>query len=119
MKVPIAAMLVGRSRGALFGGRGGKISGFCPDASNGSSGGWGMRSGGLGNLSQARPSGCRKRLPRPDQEETEAADRALNDPTLRQGDVVATTKGFGVFVGKDEEHQPTDFRPASGPQNSP
>jgi hypothetical protein len=45
----------------------------------------------------------------PAQEETEAADRALNDPTLHQGDVISTGKGFVVFVGRDEEHRPGDF----------
>lgn len=46
--------------------------------------------------------------------ETEAADRALNDPTLRQGDIVATGKGFVVFVGREERHQPGDFVAAPG-----
>jgi hypothetical protein len=33
----------------------------------------------------------------------------LNDPTLEQGDVISTGKGFVVFVGREEEHQPNDF----------
>jgi hypothetical protein len=45
----------------------------------------------------------------PAQKEQEAADRALNDPTLHQGDVISTGKGFVVFVGRDEEHRPNDF----------
>ncbi len=45
----------------------------------------------------------------PYQEEVEAAARAMRDPTLRQGDIVATRKGLFVFVGRDEEHQPGDF----------
>jgi hypothetical protein len=45
------------------------------------------------------------------QEETEAAQRALRDPTLRQGDMISTGKGFVVFVGRDEEHGPHDFLP--------
>jgi hypothetical protein len=45
----------------------------------------------------------------PVQQETEAAGRALNDPTLQQGDVISTGKGFVVFVGRDEEHRPNDF----------
>jgi hypothetical protein len=45
----------------------------------------------------------------PVQKEQEAADRALNDPTLQQGDVISTGKGFVVFVGRDEEHRPNDF----------
>jgi hypothetical protein len=43
--------------------------------------------------------------------ETEATDRVVNDPTLRQGDIVSTGHGFFVFVGRDEEHQSSDFRP--------
>lgn len=46
-----------------------------------------------------------------DQAETEAADRVVNDPTLRQGDIVSTGRGFFVFVGRDEEHQSSDFVP--------
>ena len=45
----------------------------------------------------------------PAQQETEAAGRALNDPTLQQGDVISTGKGFVVFVGRDDEHRPNDF----------
>jgi len=47
----------------------------------------------------------------PDEErqEKEAADRATNDPSLQQGDIVATSKGFVVFVGRDEQHKPSDF----------
>jgi len=43
--------------------------------------------------------------------ETEASDRVVNDPTLRHGDIVATDRGFFVFVGRDEEHQSSDFVP--------
>ena len=43
--------------------------------------------------------------------EREAADRAMNDPSLRPGDVVSTSQGFVVFVGRDEQHQPSDFQP--------
>jgi hypothetical protein len=46
-----------------------------------------------------------------DQLETEAADRVVNDPTLRHGDIVSTGRGFFVFVGRDEEHQSSDFLP--------
>jgi hypothetical protein len=48
-------------------------------------------------------------LPQPEQKDTEAADRAMHDPSLREGDIVATGKGFVVFVGRDETHQPQDF----------
>jgi hypothetical protein len=49
--------------------------------------------------------------PSPDALETEAADRVVNDPTLRQGDIVSTGRGFFVFVGRDEEHRSSDFQP--------
>lgn len=45
----------------------------------------------------------------PSQLEREAMARAMLDPTLRPGDIVATDKGFAMFVGKDEKHQPGDF----------
>jgi hypothetical protein len=45
----------------------------------------------------------------PDQEEKEAADRSMRDPSLQQGDVVATGKGFVVFIGRDEQLKPNDF----------
>jgi hypothetical protein len=53
----------------------------------------------------------------PVQEEAENANRALNDPTLQQGDVISTGKGFVVFVGRDEQHQPDDFVSAPGQQH--
>jgi hypothetical protein len=43
--------------------------------------------------------------------ETEASDRVVNDPTLRHGDIVSTGRGFFVFIGRDEEHQSSDFLP--------
>jgi hypothetical protein len=48
-----------------------------------------------------------------EKEEAEAADqRALNDPSLQKGDVVATSRGQVVFVGREgEEHQPGYFLP--------
>jgi hypothetical protein len=55
----------------------------------------------------------------PEQKDAEAADRAMNDPSLREGDLVATGKGFVVFVGRDEMHQPQDFRSAGPPPQSP
>jgi hypothetical protein len=58
--------------------------------------------------------------PLSEKEEAEAADqRALNDPTLQQGDIVATIKGFVVFIGRDEEHHPNDFLPAPNSENPP
>jgi hypothetical protein len=60
-----------------------------------------------------------------DQEQTEAmdraeaTDRAMNDPTLRQGDIIATGKGFVVFVGRDEAHHADDFRSAPNQQHPP
>jgi hypothetical protein len=48
-------------------------------------------------------------LPPPEAVDKEAANRAMNDPSLKQGDIVATGKGFVVFVGRDEVHKPDDF----------
>jgi hypothetical protein len=54
-----------------------------------------------------------------DREDAEAADqRAMNDPSLQLGDIIATSRGFLVSVGHDsEEHQPRDFLPAPKPQH--
>jgi hypothetical protein len=53
-------------------------------------------------------------------EQAEAQDqRALNDPTLLPGDIVATSKGFVVFVGRAEQHQPGDFQPLTPSRRSP
>jgi hypothetical protein len=42
--------------------------------------------------------------------------RALDDPSLQKGDVVATSRGLVVFVGSDgEEHQPGAFLPVPDP----
>lgn len=56
-----------------------------------------------------------------DKEDAEAADqRAMNDPSLQRGDIIATSKGFLVFVGRDSERrQPADFLPAPNPQHPP
>jgi hypothetical protein len=43
----------------------------------------------------------------------------MNDPLLREGDIVATGNGFVVFVGRDETHQPQDFRSATPPHSQP
>jgi hypothetical protein len=58
--------------------------------------------------------------PPSDKKEAEPADqRAMNDPSLRRGDIIATSQGFVVFVGREnEEHEP-DFLPAPNPQYSP
>jgi hypothetical protein len=58
--------------------------------------------------------------PPSEQEETEAArQRALNDPSLRHGDIIATGQGFVVFVGREEQHQPNNFVPAPDPRYGP
>ena len=56
--------------------------------------------------------------PTTDKEDAEAADqRAMNDPSLQRGDIIATSRGFRVFVGRDsEERQPGDFLPAPSPR---
>jgi hypothetical protein len=54
-------------------------------------------------------------------EDAEAADQqAMNDPSLQRGDIIATSKGFLVFVGRDSEaRQPSDFVPAPSPRYPP
>ena len=51
----------------------------------------------------------------PSKEEEKLADqRAMNDPSLRAGDIVSTSKGFLVFQGlEDGAHQWRDFRRAT------
>jgi hypothetical protein len=39
----------------------------------------------------------------------EKIERARRDPTLRQGDIVATDRGFEMFVGNEESRQSGDF----------
>jgi hypothetical protein len=61
---------------------------------------------------------ARSRMSEPvqaDEEDAKAADqRAMNDPSLKSGDIVVTSKGFLVFVGRDEvNRQPSDFKPAT------
>jgi hypothetical protein len=34
----------------------------------------------------------------------------MRDPTLQPGDIISTNKGFVVFTGREEEHQPSDFQ---------
>ena len=48
-----------------------------------------------------------------------AAQRGMNDPSLQQGDIVATSKGFVVFVGRSEDHQSSDFLPVPDAQKPP
>jgi len=56
--------------------------------------------------------------PPSDKADAEAADqRAMNDPSLQRGDIIATSQGFLVFVGRDsDERQPSDFVPAPSPR---
>jgi len=59
--------------------------------------------------------------PPSDKEDAEAADqRAMNDPSLQRGDIIATSQGFFVFVGRDSEvRQPGDFVPVPPPRSPP
>ena len=60
-------------------------------------------------------------LPPSDKADAEAADqRAMNDPSLQRGDIIATSQGFLVFVGRDSEaRQPGDFVRAPSPHSPP
>ena len=60
--------------------------------------------------------------PPSDKEDAQAADqRAMHDPSLQRGDIIATSQGFFVFVGRDSEErrQPSDFVPAPKPLYPP
>jgi hypothetical protein len=58
--------------------------------------------------------------PPSEKEEAQAADqRAMNDPSLQHGDIIATDRGCVVFVGRDEEHQPNDFLPTVDLRHQP
>ena len=59
--------------------------------------------------------------PPSDKEDAKAADqRAMNDPSLQRGDIIATSQGFFVFVGRDSEvRQPGDFVPVPPPRSPP
>jgi hypothetical protein len=62
---------------------------------------------------------ARSRISEPiqsDEEDAKAADqRAMNDPSLKRGDIVSTSKGLLVFVGREEgnNRQASDFEPAT------
>lgn len=52
--------------------------------------------------------------PSNEEDERLADQRAMNDPSLRAGDIVSTSKGFLVFQGLDDgAHQGRDFRSAT------
>jgi hypothetical protein len=59
--------------------------------------------------------------PPSDKEDARATDqRAMHDPSLQRGDIIATSQGFFVFVGRDsEERKSSDFLPASKPLYPP
>jgi lysozyme family protein len=59
--------------------------------------------------------------PPSNKEDTEAAGRrAMHDPSLQRGDIITTSQGFFVFVGRDsEERQPGDFLPVAKPGDLP
>jgi hypothetical protein len=59
--------------------------------------------------------------PPSDETDAKAADqRAMNDPSLQRGDIIATSQGFVVFVGRDsDERRSSDFLPAPTPRNPP
>jgi L-lactate utilization protein LutC len=50
-------------------------------------------------------------------QERRASERALNDMTLRRGDIVVTDKGSFVFIGKaEQDRMPGDFVPVEPKQ---
>jgi hypothetical protein len=51
--------------------------------------------------------------------EVEAVERAMRDPTLQPGDLVATRNGLAVFVGRDERREANEFILAPGVKSRP
>jgi hypothetical protein len=47
--------------------------------------------------------------PSADHQKTEAVERAMRNPSLLRGDIVATGKGFVIFTGRGERKRPCDF----------
>ena len=54
-----------------------------------------------------------------DQRDAVASERAMRDPTLQPGDIVATDKGLFIFTGKDEGGGTGNFRLAPKPPPRP
>lgn len=53
-------------------------------------------------------------------QERRASERALNDMSLRRGDIVVTDKGSFVFIGNaEEERMPGDFVPLAVESKQP
>jgi hypothetical protein len=82
---------------------------------------WSQRVQDARKRSEAFVANARNRTadpPSSEAEEAEVADqRAMNDPSLQPGDIVATSRGFLVFVGRDkDERHARDFLPAPIPQ---
>ncbi len=77
---------------------------------------WNERVDAARHRSQEYIANLRTTVPAPPsrfQMEKQAAERAMNDPTLRPGDVVSTGRGLVVFTGNGEERRSSDFRPLS------
>jgi hypothetical protein len=45
-----------------------------------------------------------------------AGQRALHDPSLQRGDIIATNRGFVVFVGRENDNYSGRFLPAPDPR---
>ena len=78
---------------------------------------WQRRVGDARRRSEEFVANARNQTPDPQasaKEDAEATDqRAMNDPSLQRGDIIATSKGFLVFVGPDsDKRKPADFLPA-------
>jgi hypothetical protein len=54
-----------------------------------------------------------------DQQDAEASERAMNDPTLQRGDIVSTGGGLLIFTGKGEENRTGHFRLVPAPPPRP
>jgi hypothetical protein len=85
---------------------------------------WQQRVQDARQRSEAFVANARNRTADPppiEKEDAEVADqRAMNDPSLQPGDIIATSQGFLVFVGRDkDERRTSDFLPAPNPKRLP
>jgi hypothetical protein len=72
-------------------------------------------------VANARTQSLERPTTNKEEEEAEASNqRAMNDPSLQLGDIIATSRGFLVFVGRDsEERRSADFLPIPHPRPLP
>jgi hypothetical protein len=74
----------------------------------------------LAGVASGQESGRIKRKPpTPAEADREAANAAMNDSLLRKGDIVATDRGFVIFLGPSEDGTTNQFAPVNSPGARP